>query len=487
MIEGAKILLVDDSPDIVQLVSDFLEPYDCKVYKASTGREAIDLLADHSVEIVILDVRLPDTDGVSLLETIRLHDPTIAVVMITGYNDPDLIIEAMKKGASDFLMKPFSIDKLLLGVMRVRKQRELLLEKNSILSDLEDSKKIEVLNRQLQAKIAELTKMYHISNTFNSLSIFDDIYEKTILAVKDVLNATSAGYYIVDHENRELILYKTRATTGAIEQHIPVSSDLVEEIRSGKRHFLNDNKLFSPLVIKGEWVGAIMMGVRSNGHGPAKKFQQEDIDFLKLIAGKACTQIENRLLYESLFEGVLHTLTSLIVAINRRDMYTEGHCRRVAEMSLALVEALGASEYDKDVVRIVAPIHDVGKIGIPDAILLKEGKLTAEEYDLMKSHSVYGEEIINRFDILANEAKITRHHHERFDGSGYPDGLAGESIPYSSRVIALCDTYDAMVTDRPYRKGQTKQAVLAEIKKCRGGQFDPDIADCFMEMIDRGL
>ncbi len=147
------------------------------------------MLSDKNVEIVILDVKLPDTDGISLLDTIRLQDPTIAVVMITGYNDPDLIIEAMKKGASDFLMKPFSIDKLLLGIMKVRKQRELLLEKNSILSDLEDRRKIEVLNRQLQAKIAELTKMYHISNTFNSLSIFDDIYEKTILVVKEVLNS----------------------------------------------------------------------------------------------------------------------------------------------------------------------------------------------------------------------------------------------------------------------------------------------------------
>ena len=200
----------DDSPDVIQLVSDFLAPYGCEVYKASTGKQAIDLLSDKNVEIVILDVKLPDTDGISLLDTIRLQDPTIAVVMITGYNDPDLIIEAMKKGASDFLMKPFSIDKLLLGIMRVRKQRELLLEKNSILSDLEDSRKIEVLNRQLQAKIAELTKMYHISNTFNSLSIFDDIYEKTILVVKEVLNSAVAGYYIVDHENRQLILYRTR-------------------------------------------------------------------------------------------------------------------------------------------------------------------------------------------------------------------------------------------------------------------------------------
>ena len=214
MIEGSKILLVDDSPDIIQLISDFLAPYSCEVYKASTGKQAIDLLSGKDVEIVILDVKLPDTDGISLLDTIRLQDPTIAVVMITGYNDPDMIIEAMKKGASDFLMKPFSIDKLLLGIMKVQKQRELLLEKNSILSDLEDSRKIEVLNRQLQGKIAELTKMYHISNTFNSLSIFDDIYEKTVLVVKEVLNSAVCGYYIVDHENHQLILYKTQDNPG---------------------------------------------------------------------------------------------------------------------------------------------------------------------------------------------------------------------------------------------------------------------------------
>ena len=156
-------------------------------------------------------------------------------------------------------------------------------------------------------------------------------------------------------------------------------------------------------------------------------------------------------------------------------------------MSLLLADALGATDYDKDVVRIVAPVHDVGKIGVPDSILLKDGRLTDDEYALMKSHSVYGEEIINRFDILANEARITRHHHERFDGAGYPDRLAGENIPYSSRLIALCDTCDAMMTDRPYRKAQTTEEVLAEIKKCRGKQFDPNMADCFMEMIGSGF
>ncbi|MGD0229650.1 MAG: HD domain-containing phosphohydrolase [Syntrophorhabdales bacterium] len=489
MIEGSKILLVDDNPDIIQLLSDFLAPYECEVYKASTGKQAIDLLSHNDVEIAILDVKLPDTDGISLLDTIRLQDPTVAVVMITGYNDPDLIIEAMRKGASDFIMKPFSVDKLLLGILRVRKQRELLLEKNSILCDLEDRRKIELLNRQLETKIVELTKMYHITNTFNSLNIFDDIYEKTILVVNEILKPDVSGYYIVDHENRQLILYRTTAAPDGsrIEKQIHLAAGLMEEVKSGKRHFLKGNKAFLSLVIKGEWVGAIMMMGRESRGPERSAFSLDDISFLKQIADKASMQIENRMLYESLFESVLHTLTSLITAINRRDMYTEGHCRRVARMSLSLADRLGATDYEKDVVRVVAPIHDVGKIGIPDSILLKEGRLTDEEYGFMKSHSVYGEEIINRFDILANEARITRHHHERFDGGGYPDHLTGDGIPYCSRLIALCDTYDAMMTDRPYRKALTQEETLAEIRRCRGKQFDPDIADCFAEMISDGF
>jgi response regulator RpfG family c-di-GMP phosphodiesterase len=489
MIEGSHILLVDDSPEVIRLLSDFLYPYKCDVYAATNGKEAIELLAVKDIDIAVLDIKLPDTDGLTLLDTIRLHDPTIATVMITGYNDPDLIVDAMKKGASDFLIKPFSIDKLLLVMMRVKKQRELLLEKSNMMSDLEDKRKIEVLNRQLQTKIAELTKMYHISSKFSSISIFEDIYEKTASLVNEVLNADLSGYYIVDNENKQLILYRSK-TSGRgihIEETVPLNSELLHDMKSGKRHFEKDDKAYLSLVIKGEFVGALMMAPKRNGHTRKKNVSEEDLYFLKFIADKASMQIENRMLYESLFESVLHTLTSLIIAINRRDMYTEGHCKRVAHMCLGLADRIGASEYDKDVLRVVAPIHDVGKIGIPDSILLKPSKLTDEEYTMMKNHSSFGEEIINRFDILLNEAKITRHHHEFYDGKGYPDHLAGEAIPYCSRMIALCDTYDAMTTDRPYRKGLDKQEALEEIKRCKGIQFDPILSDCFVEMMNDGL
>jgi response regulator RpfG family c-di-GMP phosphodiesterase len=483
MIEGSKILLVDDSPEIVQLLCDFLAAYNCEIYKASTGAEATDLLSTKTVEMAIIDVKLPDTNGITLLEKMRLHDPNIAVVMITGYNDPDLIIDAMKKGASDFLMKPFHFDKLMLSLLRVKKQRELLVERSTILSDLEDKKKIEVLNRQLQKQIAQLTTMHHISNRFSSFNIFEDIYEKTIGVVDEVMSAESCGYYIVDHESSQLLLYKKRADRKPIEEKVSLTADLLQEIMSGKKCFTKGDKTYLPLAIKNECVGVIMMGRKGASQGKAAALTDDDMFFLKLISDKASMQVENRMLYESLFEGILHTLTSLIMAINRRDMYTEGHCQRVAEMGLMLADEMGASDYERDVIRVVAPIHDVGKIGIPDSVLLKPGKLTDDEYDLMKSHPIYGEEIINRFDLLSNEASITRHHHERCDGRGYPDGLAGDEIPFCSRLIAVCDTYDAMTSNRPYRKALSREEALKEILRCRGNQLDSTIVDCFLEMV----
>ena len=328
MIEGSKVLLVDDSVEVIEILSDFLSMNGCTVHTASTGRMATEILNREEVEIVILDVKLPDGNGISLLDTIKVKNPTVAVIMITGHHDPNFVVEAMKKGASDFLMKPFEFDKLMLSMMRVLRERELLVEKESILHTIEDKQKIELLNRELQNKIKELTTMYHISNKFNSLNIFDDVYEKMIHIISEVMEVRSCGYYIIDQENKELILYKDSADKDEIvnAKRVPLSPEILKESGSAKKVFSIGNRLYLPLLIKGECIGFIMVNGNANG---TKKgaFHESDVFFLKLIAEKASTQIENRMLYESLFESVLHTLTSLIAAINKRDSYTEGHCK----------------------------------------------------------------------------------------------------------------------------------------------------------------
>ncbi len=488
MIGGSKVLIVDDNPEIVDILADFLTLNDCEIYEAGTGREALEILEKKDVEIVILDVQLPDANGINLLDTIKGSKPTIGVIMVTGCYDLNFVIEAMKKGASDFLLKPFELDKMMLVMMRVLRERRLLIEKEDMLHNLEDKKKIEVLNRELRKKIKELTTMYHISNKFNSINIFDDVYEKMVRMIGEILDVRSCGYYIADQDNKELILYSGYSNgSAALEsgQRVVVDDAFRKETKAFKRHIVQDGKVYLPLVIKKECLGFIMAESQSNGAKNRRSFE-DDAFFLKLIADKASTQIENRILYESLFESVLHTLKSLIVAINRRDFYTEGHCKRVTTMSMMLGERLGIGDYEKDVLRVVGPVHDLGKVGVPDSVLLKAGKLTDEEYGIMKDHSIYGEEIVSRFEILTNEAKIIRHHHERFDGRGYPDHLDGEGIPACSRIIAVCDAYDAMATERPYKKAYTKEEIIAEITRCKGSQFDPFIADCFVDMLEEG-
>jgi len=484
MIEGSKILLVDDNVDIIDALSDFLTLNGCNVLVAPTGKEAMELLDKNEIEVVILDVRLPDTNGVSLLDSIKINNPTIAVVMVTGYYNPNYVVEAMKKGASDFLIKPFEFDKLMLVLIRALRERSLLIEKESIYQTLEDKKKIELLNRELQKKIKELTTMYQISNQFNSLTIFNDVYEKMLNIIYDALEVKSCGYYIFDGKNKELILYKEKTNNNGsmLESRVPVSGDFFENLCSQKKYFSNNNELYLPINIKGECIGFIMVDSKRNGLKKNDHLLDSDIFFLKLIAEKASTQIENRMLYESLFENVFQTLTSLIAAIHKRDSYTENHCHRVTDMSLLLADKMDLPDYERDVIRFVGPVHDLGKIGIPDSILLKPGGLSDEEYYMMKSHSAYGEEILSRFDILSKEAKIIRSHHERYDGRGYPDALSKDEIPVCSRVIAVCDTFDAMTTNRPYRSALEKEHALNEIKLCKGSQFDPDITDYFVEM-----
>ena len=486
MIEGSKVLLVDDNVEIINILTDFLTLNGCKIYKASTGKEALEVLSKADLDIVILDVKLPDVNGISLIDSIKIKNPTIGIIMITGYHDPNLIVEAMKKGASDFLIKPFEFDKLILVLMRVVRERGFLMEKQKYIDTLEDKKKIELLNRELQRRIQELTTMYHISNKFNSLNILDDVYDRMTQIINEVMDGRHCGYYIVDSENKELMLYKELGDgNNSFDRRLTISDELIKEVRTTRKHHITDNKIFLPLVIKGENIGFVVVDSKGNGRY-RNSFSDSDIFFLKLVTEKASTQIENRMLYESLFEGVLHTLTSLITAINKRDLYTEDHCKRVTRSSLALGEMLKLDSYEKDVLRVVGPVHDVGKIGIPDSILLKPGKLTPEEYEIIKAHSVYGEEIINRFEILSYEAKIIRHHHERFDGEGYPDRVARNEIPRGAKIIAVCDAYDAMVTDRPYKKAYGKEEAINEIIRCKGTQFDPEIADCFVELVMHG-
>jgi putative nucleotidyltransferase with HDIG domain len=184
-------------------------------------------------------------------------------------------------------------------------------------------------------------------------------------------------------------------------------------------------------------------------------------------------------------EGVLITSVQMMAqAVDLKDPYTSNHSQRVSRYAVRLARSLGLPEEEVERIRVGALMHDIGKIGISGRIIRKPGKLTPEEQALMRQHSVVSANIIAPLEILGESAEMVRHHHEDWDGSGYPDGLARESIPLGSRIIFVADAYDALVTDRPYRKGATKAEALDVIRKHAGTQFAPDVARAFERISD---
>ena len=197
---------------------------------------------------------------------------------------------------------------------------------------------------------------------------------------------------------------------------------------------------------------------------------------------KPSEELEKPAALAGMEEVVLQTVTALAQAVELRDKYTGGHTQRVTNYALLLAERLGLSAKDRLLLRVGVPLHDIGKIGVDDSILRKAAPLDGNEFQRMRSHPVRGADILGSIPGLAPVLPIVRSHHERWDGQGYPDGLAGEAIPLLARVVAVADAFDAMTSDRPYRPGMPLRRALAEIAAGAGTQFDPHCVECFLSL-----
>lgn len=187
--------------------------------------------------------------------------------------------------------------------------------------------------------------------------------------------------------------------------------------------------------------------------------------------------------YEKLEKAYLESIQTLRYTVEAKDTYTRGHSDRVSEYSVLIGKYLGLSQADLDTLRIGGLFHDIGKIGVPDAILQKNGKLDDDEYSQIKQHPNIGVHILSHATIFQNILPIVEHHHEKYDGTGYPSRLAGEDIPYLARIAAVADSFDAMTSKRAYRDSLPIDVVIAEFERCKGSQFDPNIDDIFLDIL----
>jgi HD-GYP domain-containing protein (c-di-GMP phosphodiesterase class II) len=229
------------------------------------------------------------------------------------------------------------------------------------------------------------------------------------------------------------------------------------------------------------------------------RFDQEELDFFSALASDVAMAIRNAQLFEDLKREAernrnlfIQTTIALGSAIEAKDTYTHGHTERVTKYALAIGHQMEASQAYNfphkffENLYIAGLLHDIGKIGVPEAILSKQDKLTAEEYEIIKSHTMRGAEILSPLTGFEEVINGVKYHHERHDGKGYPEGLKGEDIPMIAAIIAVADTFDAMTSDRPYRKGLSKEKVIVEIKECINKQFNRRPVDALVELFNKG-
>ena len=236
----------------------------------------------------------------------------------------------------------------------------------------------------------------------------------------------------------------------------------------------------SPLVFQGKVIGTISVsGKKSNAN-----FEEDELMILSNLGLQVALALENSRLSSDNQKTYLETVTALALAVEARDFYSRGHSDRVSEYSVRLAQAIGLDEQQIKTIREAAELHDVGKIGISDEILKKAGALSELEYKIIQQHPVIGEGIIVPLHGFSHLRSPIRHHHEWLDGSGYPDHLKGDAICLEARILAITDSYDAMVTDRPYRKALSPQEAKQELLRYKGIRYDEKLVDTFIQLMN---
>jgi response regulator RpfG family c-di-GMP phosphodiesterase len=478
-VEKQSILVVDDDIATRSLVVDAIsQSGNYAVIEACDGVKGLEELEKKRFDLVICDVMMPGMNGMELLDRIREINPTTHVILITAYPTIDLTVSAMKTGAVDFLAKPFDIDDLLYKV-------DVYLRAKTMLGEYGDQTPSSTLNN----KISDLSTRSYIYDKIEHTRNNDEIFQEMVNLALKVIGGEACSILLYDKDYQEFDIIVVEGVSKAFFKNITIPSlnpILKETVRRKDPLLQNliENTAYSsvicaPLKMRNQVFGIIVLSGKRNEH----VYTERDLYYIQSIANRASLNIENRLLYESLYMNLLSTFQSLITSIQARDYYTEEHSMRAKDLAVKTAEAMKCSPNELESLRIAAALHDVGKIAIPDNILLKPARLTDEEFDVIKNHSLIGESILKPLPILDTERLIIRHHHERWDGKGYPDGLQGSDIPFLSRILTVVDSFDAMTNNRPYRKAMEREEAVCELRRNINRQFDEEIVNYFIKNI----
>lgn len=491
--EAARVLVVDDEKVIRGILSDFLTTEGLVVRTAENGEAALAELQQRSYNLVISDLKMPRMGGLELLEAINRLQLPVLTIIITGFGTVETAIEAMKRGAYDYVLKPFKVEDIVHIVKRALERQRLERE---------------------NMRLREALSVYQISEAISQSLSVEPILRLLVDTAVDELGADAVTLLLEEGEHSGHYSERLRRCRDGHQDALsqPKVAELLRCYEGAMPVLAHGAKLQQffaseidaeqvvafcsiPLIVRHRVVG--MLNACSYTRGC--KFSEGQRKMLAVLGSRTAVSIENARLYESLVdskrslevanhsleENFRQTIVGFANALEESDRYTRGHSERVSIYARLIGEGMGLSERDLDRVVLSAKVHDIGKIGIPSEKLNKASRLTPEEIAIFRTHPEKGRRILDPIPFLRDLVPAVYCHHECYDGRGYPQGLVGEQIPLIGRIISVADTYDAMTTDRAYRRALPHAAAMTELKRCAGSQFDPEIVAVFERELGR--
>ncbi len=421
---------------------------------------------------------------------------------------------ALTPDTKSALLLPLIIKGELLGVvtlgeMRHWKRSPFSSKKIEFYQILMSQAAVAIENAKLYEKtewqVRELSIMHRISQAFTSTLDYQEVVSIVAKRVGSFVGAQYASVLLPDERGQYLNIVASYNLSAEYvwtinkKSRIPIGSGPLGRAYSEQTAFAiadvtTDDEyqawrnvasvqgyaslIALPLTAKDQGIGVICIYFSE-----PRELKKNETDLLITAANEAAIAIENAQIYENLQDAFVGTIKSLAETIDAKDAYTRGHSEKVSLYAEATARGLGLDGDELQTIRYAGYLHDVGKIGIPDAILTKPGKLTVEEFSVIKKHPVLSDRILKPVDFPFPVQPIVRHHHERYDGKGYPDNLSAMEIPLGARILAVADSYEAMTSDRPYRKALSVEKALGELERNRGTQFDPRVVDEFVKIV----